>query len=101
VIKGVDEKDLDAAVLDIPEPDQAVEAISRSLKIGARFCAYIPTTNQLERVVIALKRSGYVNIEPLEIIRRPFSVKEGATRPATEILAHTGFLVFARWPGSF
>ena len=100
VTKGVEEKDLDAAVLDIPEPDLAVGAISGSLKTGARFCSYIPTTNQLERVVMALKRSGYINIESMEIIRRPFSVKKGATRPATEILAHTGFLVFARWPGS-
>jgi tRNA (adenine57-N1/adenine58-N1)-methyltransferase len=101
ITKGVDERDMDAAVLDIPDPDLAVKELATSLKIGARFCAYIPTANQMERVVLSLKKSGYVNIDPLEIIRRPYSVKEGATRPATEILAHTGFLVFARWVGSF
>jgi tRNA (adenine57-N1/adenine58-N1)-methyltransferase len=98
--KGVDHKDLDAVVLDLPRPESVIPVISGSLRPGGRFCAYIPTVNQMERVVLALKEQGYINIEPLEIIRRPFSVKEGATRPVTEILSHTGFLVFARWPGS-
>jgi len=98
--EGVEEDDLDAVVLDVPEPELAVERISGSLRSGGRFCSYIPTTNQMERVVLALRRSGYVNVEPLEIIVRPYSIKDGATRPVTEILSHTGFLVFARWIGS-
>ncbi|MGA1793497.1 MAG: tRNA (adenine-N1)-methyltransferase [Thermoplasmatota archaeon] len=97
---GVDEKDIDAVVLDVPEPELAVESLSRSIRQGGRFCSYVPTTNQLERVVLALRRHGFVNVEALEIVVRPYSVKEGATRPVTEILSHTGFLVFARWLGS-
>ncbi|MGA1819715.1 MAG: tRNA (adenine-N1)-methyltransferase [Thermoplasmatota archaeon] len=100
VREGVDEKDTDAMVLDVPEPELAVERLSASLKPGGRFCSYVPTTNQLERVVLALRRSGFINVESMEVIIRPYSVKEGATRPVNEILAHTGFLVFARWPGS-
>lgn len=98
--EGVEERYLDAVVLDLPEPDLAIPNIIRSLRIGARICAYIPTVNQMERVVLVLRETGFINIEPVEIIRRPYSVKEGATRPVTEILAHTGFLVFARWPTS-
>ncbi|MGA1866615.1 MAG: tRNA (adenine-N1)-methyltransferase [Thermoplasmatota archaeon] len=100
VTEHVDQHDLDAAVLDIPEPEHALTVLAGSLKVGGRFCAYVPTTNQLERVTISLIAKGFGSVEPFELIRRPYSVKEGATRPVTEMLSHTGFLVFARWMGS-
>ncbi|MBN1389650.1 MAG: tRNA (adenine-N1)-methyltransferase [Candidatus Thermoplasmatota archaeon] len=100
VTGDLDEYDMDAVVLDVPEPERAVGTVARTLRTGGRFCAYIPTTNQLERVVLALRKAGFAEVEPLEIIRRPYSVKEGATRPVTEIMSHTGFLVFARFVGS-
>ncbi|MBN1540216.1 MAG: methyltransferase domain-containing protein, partial [Candidatus Thermoplasmatota archaeon] len=100
VTESVDRHDLDAVVLDIPEPERALTVAASSLKIGGRFCAYVPTTNQLERITLSLMREGFGSVEPLELIRRPYSIKEGATRPVTEMLSHTGFLVFARWMGS-
>ncbi|MFW3146054.1 MAG: tRNA (adenine-N1)-methyltransferase [Thermoplasmatota archaeon] len=93
-------EEFDAAVIDIPNPEDAVPAIRDSLCPGSRFCAYVPTVNQMERATLELERSGFMSIEPLEIIHRPYSVKKDATRPVHEILAHTGYVVFARWPGS-
>ena len=99
VADSITERDLDAVILDVPSPELAVKGVSRALKPGGRFCSYIPTMNQMERVFIALEESGFSSIEALEVIQRPYSVKKGAVRPVHEILAHTGFLVFARWPG--
>ncbi|MEA3559995.1 MAG: tRNA (adenine-N1)-methyltransferase [Candidatus Thermoplasmatota archaeon] len=101
VSDGFSEKDLDAVILDVPSPELAVEGVSAALRPGGRFCSYIPTMNQMERVFGALEESGFSSVEALEMIQRPYSVKKGAVRPVHEILAHTGFLVFARWPGSF
>ncbi len=98
--EDIQERDLDAFVIDVPEPEKAVFTASLSLRPGGRFCSYVPTTNQMERVVISLREGGFEQVKALEIIERGYSVKEGATRPVTEILSHTGFLVFARWPGS-
>jgi len=46
--------------------------------------------------VEALRREGFVDIEAVECILRSFKVKVGATRPHTFMVAHTGYLVFAR-----
>jgi len=100
VSKDVEEKDQDAFVLDVPEPERCLDQVMKALRPGGRFCAYVPTTNQMERVVLSLEDKGFAFIEPMEIMLRPYSVKEGATRPVNEMLSHTGFMVFARWPGS-
>ncbi len=100
VREGVVETEMDAFVVDVPEPEKCIRTALKALRPGGRFCAYVPTTNQMERVVLSLRDEGFISIEPLEIIQRGFSVKEGATRPVNEILSHTGFLIFARWPGS-
>jgi tRNA (adenine57-N1/adenine58-N1)-methyltransferase len=99
--KDIAEEDLDAFVVDVPEPERTVSTASGSLKAGGRFCSYVPTVNQMERICLALWDAGFEKVRATEIIERDFSVKKGATRPVTEILAHTGFLIFARWPGSF
>ena len=100
ISKQIDDKEMDAFVIDVPEPEKAVSTTSRSLVPGGRFCSYVPTSNQMERVFIALKGSGFEGVRALELIERGYSIKEGATRPVTEMLSHTGFLIFARWPGS-
>ncbi|MGA1872237.1 MAG: tRNA (adenine-N1)-methyltransferase [Thermoplasmatota archaeon] len=100
VTEKIEERGLDAMVVDIPVPERAVREAASSLKIGGRYCSYVPTTNQMERTVLALREMGFASVEAFEVIRRPFNVKEGATRPVTEMLSHTGYLVFARWIGS-
>lgn len=100
VYEKVAEKQADAFVVDVPEPERVVNTASSSLKVGGRFCAYVPTVNQMERAVLALREGGFSEVRAVEIIQRAYSVKKGATRPVTEMLSHTGFLVFARWLGS-
>jgi tRNA (adenine57-N1/adenine58-N1)-methyltransferase len=100
VSEDVGERDQDAFVVDVPEPEKCLEEVKKALRPGGRFCAYVPTTNQMERVVLGLEEKGFRFIEPMEVLLRPYTVKEGATRPVNEMLSHTGFLIFARWLGS-
>lgn len=87
---------VDAAVLDIPDPWEALDNVTKMLKGGGRFCAYVPNVNQLENTVKRLRTEGYVEIRAFENLQRPMEVHEGGTRPAFEMLGHTGYLIFAR-----
>jgi len=86
----------DAAVLDIPDPWNAVGNVAAMLRNGGRFCAYVPNTNQLEEVVRRLRREGFVEVRSLENIQREMVVHEMGVRPSYETLGHTGYLIFAR-----
>jgi len=91
--------DIDAAALDVPEPERALGPASRALRPGGRICCFVPTMNQVERVFLAMKELGFSEPRAEERIIRELSVKKGAVRPASGNLSHTGYLVFARWIG--
>ena len=86
----------DAAVLDMPDPWDALENVSSMLRNGGRFCSYVPNTNQLEEVVRQLRKRGFVEIRSYENMQREMVVHEMGVRPSYETLGHTGYLVFAR-----
>ncbi|MDG6226077.1 MAG: tRNA (adenine-N1)-methyltransferase [Candidatus Thermoplasmatota archaeon] len=86
----------DAFLLDIPDPENALTTAKEALKPGGRLCCYLPTFNQVERCHMAMERTGFIDIRAVELLERTLSVKEGATRPSTEMLGHTGYLVFGR-----
>ena len=96
-ISRCDIKGVDAFVVDVPDPQDAVEAAANALITGGRFCSYIPTVNQLEKVFERLREAGFVRIRATEVLSRDYSVKKGAVRPQTEMLGHTGYMVHARW----
>jgi tRNA (adenine57-N1/adenine58-N1)-methyltransferase len=98
-IAGCDIKGADAFVVDVPDPQDAVAAASGSLRVGGRFCSYIPTVNQLEKISEKLMGSGFIRVRALEVLSRDYSLRKGALRPQTEMLGHTGFMVHARWVG--
>jgi tRNA (adenine57-N1/adenine58-N1)-methyltransferase len=87
---------VDAVVLDIPAPHDALENVGTLLRPGGRLCAYVPNTNQLESTVRALRGRGYVEVEAMENLQRRMEVHEAGVRPSYETLGHTGYLVFAR-----
>lgn len=91
---GIDER-FSSVVLDMPAPWEALPNISSVLVPGGHLCAYVPTFNQVERTVLAMKE-GFFEIGAMESIERDLSVKEGATRPAYNGLMHTGFIIHGR-----
>lgn len=96
VVSAPVEAEVDAVVLDMPNPWDALKNVGTFLRPGGRFCAYLPNTNQVERLVWALRSDGYVEIEALENLQRRLEVHEGGIRPSFESIGHTGYMVFAR-----
>ena len=94
--KGIEEKDVDAVILDIPDQWEAIVPAKKALKIGGYICSYSPTVNQLERTVRKLEEGGFQEIRRMEILEREMLVGDGGVRPSFEMLAHTGYLTFAR-----
>jgi tRNA (adenine57-N1/adenine58-N1)-methyltransferase len=72
-----------------------VEVVKASLKGGGTLVSLNPTFNQIEKMAEALKRSGFIRIESLELLERGILAREGKTRPVQRMVSHTEFLVFA------
>ncbi len=94
---GIEERDVDAVILDIPDPWNVVEHAYNSLKPCHPFIAYVPTINQVEKIVRKLKEhKGFIDIRAFETLYRDYIVEEGAVRPNTFMVGHTGYIVYAR-----
>lgn len=90
------EEEVDALVLDIPDPWVELDSIIRPLRMGGRFCAYLPNINQVENTVKALRHAGFAEVYALETLQREIEVHPGGVRPSFDMLGHTGYLVFGR-----
>jgi len=97
--KGLEEKDVDAVVLDMAEPWTVVPKAAEALKVGGYIATYTPTANQAEQAVNALRTAGFTHIRAVELILREMVVTEGGIRPSFEMLGHTGYVTTARWLG--
>jgi len=96
VTKGIDEKDLDAVILDIPNPWEVVNHAWSSLKPGGYFCTYSPLISQVEQTVKKVRKNNFIEIKTFENIQREMVVSDYGTRPSFDMLGHTGYLTFAR-----
>jgi tRNA (adenine57-N1/adenine58-N1)-methyltransferase len=96
VTEGIDEKDLDAIVLDIPNPWAAIEHAWKALKIGGYLCTYSPLISQVEQTVRTIEQHPFIECKTYENIQREMVVSKHGTRPSFEMLGHTGYLTFAR-----
>lgn len=93
IYKGVDEKDLDLVMLDLPEPWN-VNAFN-SLKYGGYLVAYLPSITQVQEFVKIVK-SKYMVVKVIENIEREWIVDGLKVRPKSPGILHTAFLVFCR-----
>ncbi|MFS8639538.1 MAG: tRNA (adenine-N1)-methyltransferase [Symbiobacteriaceae bacterium] len=97
VYEGIDERDLDAVVLDVPEPYRCVEAAAAAVRPGGVLLVWLPTTNQVQQMVVALRRHpAWDLVDTTELLLRPWHVSQESVRPEHRMVAHTGFLITAR-----
>lgn len=96
VTLGIDERDLDRVILDMPEPWAVVPHAAEALRPGGIFLAYLPTINQTQLVREALKVHCFGVEETVEILRRTWHIDGRSVRPDHRMVAHTGFLTSAR-----
>ncbi len=86
----------DRAVLDLPEPFGVLEALRQVLEPGGIVCAYLPTTIQVQQLVLALEQQGYHHEETFETMHRSWHVTHRSVRPDHRMIGHTGFLTIGR-----
>jgi tRNA (adenine57-N1/adenine58-N1)-methyltransferase len=96
ISEGFDESDVDAIFLDVPNPYDYLAGVRKSLKSGGFFGSIQPTTNQVSRLIVALRRENFGFIDVCEIFLRYYKTAAERLRPTDRMIAHTGFLVFAR-----
>jgi tRNA (adenine57-N1/adenine58-N1)-methyltransferase len=93
---GFDETDADAFFLDVANPWDYVRHARAALKPGGFFCSLLPTFNQVEQLLLALRQAHFAFIEVCEILLRYYKPEPSRLRPTDRMVAHTGFLIFAR-----
>lgn len=97
IAEGFCETDVNALFLDVRRPWAYMSHVLSALADGGFFGAILPTTNQVAELVNGLEVSqAFGNIEVEEVLVRPYKPVPTRLRPADRMVAHTGYLVFAR-----
>jgi tRNA (adenine57-N1/adenine58-N1)-methyltransferase catalytic subunit len=96
VTKGIDEKNVDVVLFDLPNPWEAVDAAAKALKAGGFIVSYSPTIPQVIDYTDKLRLSGFAQVRTIEIIERDWETEGRKTRPQSQQIGHSGFLTFAR-----
>jgi tRNA (adenine57-N1/adenine58-N1)-methyltransferase len=94
--EGIDARDLDRIVLDLPEPWRVVAPATAALQTGGLLVAYTPQITQASRLREELDRSPFGMAETIEVLQRGWHIEGAAVRPDHRMVAHTGFLTVAR-----
>ena len=93
---GFAETNMDALFLDLPNPHDYLGQVRSALKPGGQFGAILPTTNQVSRLLAALYQFHFAFSDVCEVILRYYKPVPDRLRPTDRMIAHTGYLVFAR-----
>jgi tRNA (adenine57-N1/adenine58-N1)-methyltransferase len=93
---GFSETNADAFFLDVPNPWDYIVQVRAALKPGGFFCNLVPTFNQVEKLLRALRREHFAFVEVCEIMLRYYKPEASRLRPTDRMVAHTGFLIFGR-----
>lgn len=96
VTESIKERNMDAVILDIPNPWDAVKNSLKALKFGGHMASYSPTANQVEKTVNEMRKHEFLDITTLETLQREMLVGERGVRPSFDALGHTGYVTFGR-----
>ncbi|MBI2671162.1 methyltransferase domain-containing protein [Candidatus Woesearchaeota archaeon] len=94
VYESIDEKNIELIVLDLPEPWKALNNVKKALKSSRYLVCYLPTINQVAELLENSK--DFMHERTLELIYREWQTDITKLRPKSQIIGHTGFLVFLR-----
>jgi tRNA (adenine57-N1/adenine58-N1)-methyltransferase len=95
--QGFAERDVDRVVVDLAEPWRLLDRIAEALRPGGVVTGFVPTALQVKEFADGLRAHGaFAGVEMLETLTRFWHVRERSLRPEHRMVAHTGFLIFAR-----
>ena len=96
IYEGIEERDVDRVVLDVPEPWQAVATIGDALTMGGIMLSFVPTILQVHQLVMELERdTRFQMVQMVETLLRSWHVTQRSVRPDHRMVAHSGFLTTA------
>jgi len=96
VVDSFEETNVDAVFLDVREPWLLLKPAWDALKPGHPLGILVPTTNQVSQVLTHLLSSPFKDVEVLEILVRRYKPNPERLRPEDRMVAHTGYLIFAK-----
>lgn len=97
IYQGIEERDVDRIVLDLPEPWHVVPHAASALAPGGIVLSYLPSTVQVKQLVERVEETGSFNEpEVFEVIHRPWHVKGQSVRPVQWMFSHSAFIVVSR-----
>lgn len=89
--------DFDSVFVDVREPWLYTDRIWGFVKESGLVGMIVPTTNQISEILKAFDaHSGFGDIEVIEILLRRYKTVSERIRPFDRMVAHTGYLIFAR-----
>jgi tRNA A58 N-methylase Trm61 len=92
----LEERDIDAVILDLATPWLVVPHAYEALKPSGTIVSFSPTIDQVVKTTEALRENNFVFIETIELMMRAMQVERGKTRPQTLMTGHTGYITHAR-----
>jgi len=87
---------VDAVVLDMGDPWNALDHAVEALKPGGTVVIFSTTVEHMSKSVEGLKRSGFYDVSIYEVSLRRWKPVVGELRPETFDVVHTGWLLSAR-----
>ncbi len=96
VTVGIEERDVDAVILDLAVPWLVIPHAYAALKPSGMLVSFSPTIDQVVKATEALKENGFLLVETVECLMRAMQVERGKTRPQTLMTGHSGYITYAR-----
>lgn len=97
IYDGIDEKNVDALILDLPEPWKALDSAAKALKHGGFIVSYSPTIPQVSDFTeAARKHKEFIVLRTIELIERDWELLDRKVRPKSQQIGHSGFLTTVR-----
>lgn len=91
--EGFEQSDVDAVLLDVPEPWALIAPAHKALKGGHALVSISPTVEQVRKTVSGMEMQGFARIHVKEILEREILVRATGIRPADRMVAHTVYLI--------
>jgi len=96
VQEGFDQTDADALFLDVRTPWEYLPQVAAAVKHGAALAFLVPTVDQVSLLLKGMESGPFDEIEVEEVLVRAWKAVADRLRPQDRMVAHTGFLIFAR-----
>jgi tRNA (adenine57-N1/adenine58-N1)-methyltransferase len=96
IYEGIDESSVDLITLDLPRPEWVLPHAEEALKPGGFLASFSPCVEHIQRLYRNFPKYKFRNYRTIECLVRDFEVTKACTRPRTQMIAHTGYLTFAR-----